>query len=69
MHDQSKRLFRLLRLPFANIAADLGVGYDTVKDWSSGRVDTTPEHRKALAAFVRDHAAELNRFADELDAT
>ena len=69
MGEQTVRLFRLLRPPLVEVAKTLGVGYDTVRGWSSGRADPTPQNREALASFVRQHAEELRRFADELDAT
>lgn len=69
MGEQTERLFRLLRPPLSEVATTLGVGYDTVRGWSSGRADPTPDNRRALAAFVREHAEELQRVADELDGT
>ena len=65
--EQTERIFRLLHMPFAEIAEQLGVGYDTVKGWSVGRADPTPENRRALADFVRAHAAELVKLAEGLE--
>ena len=49
------------------MAIAVGVGYDTMKSWSSGRTDPSPENRAALAAFMRKHAAKLERLAEELE--
>lgn len=67
MGESTEQALRLLHLPFAEIAAAIGVGYDTVKGWSSGRADPTPENRAALAAFMRGHAGRLERAAEELE--
>ena len=67
MGETTEGALDLLHVPFADIATALGVGYDTVKGWSSGRADPTAENRKALASFMRGHAAELLKMADELD--
>ena len=67
MGEQIEQVVRLLHMPFATIAKEVGVGYDTVKGWSSGRADPSPEHRVALAAFMRTHAARLVKLAGELE--
>lgn len=67
MGDQTEKILRLLHVPFAEIASRVGVGYDTVKGWSVGRSDPSPENRVALARFAREHAAELLELADTFE--
>ena len=67
MGELTQRVMKLLFVPFQEIATSLGVGYDTVKGWSSGRADPSPDNRKALAAFMRAHAKKLMEAAEELD--
>ena len=67
MGEITQRVMKLLVVPFQEIANSLGVGYDTVKGWSSGRADPSPENRKALAAFMRKHAQRLVAAAEELE--
>lgn len=66
--ETTEAIFRRLHLPYADIADRLGVGYDTVKGWAVGRSDPSPENRRSLAAFVREHAAELVELAEELES-
>ena len=58
---------KILCLPQAELAERMAVPYDTVRGWSSGRADPSPGNRAALAAFVRSHAAELVKLAEELE--
>ena len=67
MGETTQRVMKLLFVPFQEIAAALGVGYDTVKGWSSGRADPTLENRQALAKFMRQHAKKLVAAAEELE--
>ena len=60
-------LVRALCLPQAQLSEELGVPYDTVRGWSSGRADPSPENRAALASFMRTHAARLVKLAEELE--
>ncbi len=66
MGDYTKSALRLLHLPLEEIAEGVGVGYDTVKGWSSGRSDPSLENRAALATFMRHHAEEVARVAEEM---
>ena len=68
MGEQIEQIVRLLHMPFAAIAKEVGVGYDTVKGWSSGRAEPSPDNRAALAAFMRTHAARLVKLAEELES-
>lgn len=67
MGELTRRIFGLLRPSLKDVAIAVGVGYDTMKSWSSGRTDPSPENRAALAAFMRKHAAKLERLAEELE--
>ena len=67
MGEATKRLLAILSPPFREVAAAVGVSYDTVKGWSAGRTDPSPENRAALATYARRQAAELARLADELE--
>ena len=67
MGEQTEAVIRLLHLPMAEIAAGVGVSYDTVKGWSYGRSEPSPENRAALLSFMRKHAAELVKLAEELE--
>ena len=67
MGEITQRVMKLLFVPFQEIANSLGVGYDTVKGWSSGRADPSPENRQALAKFMRQHAKKLVAAAEELE--
>ena len=62
-----QRLMKLVCLPQATLAAQLSLSIDTVRSWSAGRADGSPENRAALAAFLRRHAAELVKLAEELE--
>lgn len=68
MGELTQRLLKLLCLPQSQLSEALGVPYDTVRGWSSGRADPTPDNRKALASFMRRHAEKLLAAADELEA-
>ena len=63
----TRAVIRLLHLPFEDIANGTGVSYDTVKGWSYGRSDPSPENRIALARFMREHAGSLVEAAEELE--
>lgn len=67
MGEPTEAILRRLHLPYAEIADRLGVGYDTVKGWAVGRSDPSPDNRRALARFVREHAGELLELAEELE--
>ena len=58
---------KILCLPQAELAPRMGVPYDTVRGWSSRRAEPSPDNRAALAAFMRKHAAELVKLAEELE--
>jgi transcriptional regulator with XRE-family HTH domain len=60
-------VLRVLRPPLQEVASEMGVGYDTVKGWSSGRSRPTPENRRALAEYVRRHAEGLLGLAAQLE--
>ena len=60
-------LMKALCLPQAQLSEALGVPYDTVRGWSSGRAEPSPENRAALAAFMRTHAGRLLKLAEELE--
>ena len=62
-----QRLIKLVCLPQAMLAAQLGISSDTVRSWSAGRADPSPENRAVLAAFMRKHAAKLERLAEEME--
>ena len=49
------------------IAEALGVSHDTVKSWSSGRIEPSPENQQALAAFMRSHGEKLIEAAERLE--
>ena len=61
-------LVKALCLPQAQLSEELGVPYDTVRGWSSGRAEPSPDNRAALAAFMRTHAARLLKLAEELES-
>ena len=67
MGQLMQRLIKLVCLPQATLAAELTLSNDTVRSWSAGRTDPSPENRTALAAFMRKHAAELVKLAEELE--
>ena len=60
-------LMKVLCLSQAQLSDDLGVPYDTVRGWSSGRADPSRGNRTALAVFVRKHGARLVKLAQELE--
>ena len=49
----------------ANVSAV--VGQWTVRGWSPGRADSSPDNHRAPASFIREHAAELVTLAEELE--
>lgn len=69
MGERIQRVLKAVCLPMNELAGRLGVGYDTVKGWSSGRADPSPENRAALATFLEEHAGRLQDLARELRET
>ena len=67
MGELIRGLMKVVCLPQAQLSEELGVPYDTVRGWSSGRADPSRENRAVLAAFMRKHAAELLTLAGELE--
>ena len=67
MGDFIQRAMKILCLAQNDLAGQLGVPYDTVRGWSSGRADPSSDNRLALAEFMRGHAAELLKLAEELE--
>ena len=67
MGQQIRDCLRLINFSLPRLAQALGAGYDTVKGWSAGRADPSPENRAALAAFMRKHAERLLAAAEELE--
>lgn len=65
--EEIQELLKLVSISQKQLAAELGVPYDTVRGWSSGRADPTPENREKLVAFVREHAGRLKEAAEELE--
>lgn len=59
---------RDLCLSQARLAERLGLPYDTVRGWSSGRADPSRENRILLASFMRRHAASLVATAEQLES-
>ena len=57
----------LLSVPLERIAEVLGKSYATVLAYRTGGRVPPAEVRQRLAAFMREHSAELQRTADELD--
>ena len=68
MSEDTKSLIKLVCLPIKDLSRDLGVPYDTVRSWSSGRIDPSPENRAALLKFMGEHAKKLRATVDELEA-
>ena len=50
-----------------HVARGVGVSQDTVKGWSMGRTDPSPENRAALVAFLRAHSEKVAGLADDLE--
>ena len=67
MGEDTQNLLKLVCLPIVELSKSLGVPYNTVRSWSSGRIDPSPENRKALGKFMRDHAKKLVAAAEELE--
>ena len=67
MGEETQRWIKLACVPIVELSRVLRVPYDTVRGWSSGRADPSPENRQALAKFMRDHAKKLVAAADELE--
>ena len=59
MSEATKNLVKLVCLPIKDLSEALGVPYDTVRSWSSGRTDPSPENRAALLRFMGEHAKKL----------
>ena len=60
-------LLRAACLTLKGMAEAVRVPPTTVRNWSVGRIEIPPEHRAALAAFMRTHAARLVKLAEELE--
>ena len=67
MGEETQGLIKLVCVPIMELAGAIRVPYDTVRGWSSGRADPSPENRKALAKFMRQHAKKLLAAAEELE--
>lgn len=67
MTERMRRALKLVCLPMTELAESLGVGYDTVKGWSSGRADPSPENREIFVTFIRAHAHKLLELAEDLE--
>ena len=59
MSEDTKSLIKLVCLPIKDLSEALGVPYDTVRSWSSGRIDPSPANRAALLRFMGEHAKKL----------
>lgn len=66
MSEETKNLIKLVCLPIKDLSEALGVPYDTVRSWSSGRIDPSPENRAALLKFMGEHANKLWSAVEEL---
>jgi hypothetical protein len=59
----------LISVPLPRVAEALGKSYGTILAYRTGDRVAPPEVRQRLAAFMREHAAELVKTASELDGT
>ena len=59
-------LIALLSISQKEVAEAIGVSHETIRGWSYGRSDPSPENRALLVAFVREHLARLERAARAL---
>ena len=66
MGEKEKEVLSLVCLTLKELAASLGVSYTSVRNWSAGR-PMPSDARRALAAFMRTHAARLVKLAEELE--
>ncbi len=67
MGEDTQNLLKLICLPIVELSKALAVPYNTVRSWSSGRVDPSPENQQALATFMREHAKKLIEAAERLE--
>lgn len=56
-----------ISVPLPRIAEALGKSYGTILAYRTGDRVAPPEVRQRLAAFMREHAAELVKAADKLN--
>jgi len=56
----------LISVPLPRVAEALGKSYGTILAYRTGDRVAPPDVRQRLAAFMREHAAELLRGAEEL---
>lgn len=56
----------LISVPLPRVAEALGKSYGTILAYRTGDRVAPPEVRQRLAAFMREHAAELTKAAHEL---
>ena len=68
MGEKEKELLKLVCLPLKDLAAALGVPYATMRNWTTGRT-MSDDNRRALAAFMRSHGAQLVKRAEELEGS
>lgn len=66
MGERIQRILKTLCLPMNELAAELGVPYDTVKGWSSGRAEPSRENRVKLVHFIDGHIERLQEARDNL---
>jgi hypothetical protein len=57
----------LISVPLPRVAEALGKSYGTILAYRTGDRVAPPEVRQRLAGFMREHAAELIKAAEQLD--
>ena len=67
MGEKEGEILRGACLILKDIAEAVDVPHTTVRNWAAGRIEIPREARTAIAAFMRSHAAQLVKLADELE--
>ena len=68
MGERTKKTLQALCLTLKDVARAVGMSHDSLRGWSAGRTEPSPDNRAALAAFMRTHAARLVKLAEELES-
>ncbi len=61
------RVLQKVTPTYHDVAAWAGVSYDSVRAWRAGKRSPSPVAMEKLAKGLRRHAAQLLRFAEQLE--
>ena len=66
MPSPTRDLLAHLAISLKDVAEAIGVSQETVRGWSCGRSEPTPQNREKLLTYVEQHKTRLGELAQEL---